>query len=227
MKRKVLYQSSLKVQFQATTLSARLDCPPTVMAGLVLAHGAGAGMDHPFMAELATALSAKEIAVLRFQFPYMEAKKHRTDSPLVAASAIAAAVATLRKLIEGPVFAGGKSFGGRMTTFAASEGLLPELKGILCFGFPLHPADEPSIKRAQHFAQVPFPTLFLQGTRDKLADLQLMRDVCKDLPQGTLKVIEGADHGFGVLRRSGRTDHDVFNELVENSADFIKGLAGS
>jgi predicted alpha/beta-hydrolase family hydrolase len=211
-----------KIQSPSGTVSALLDTPSNALAGLILAHGAGAGMQHPFMANLATALCSAGFTVLRFQFPYMEAKQRRTDSPAIATATVAAAMATLQENIKAPIFAGGKSFGARMTTTAAAEGLLPGLSGILCFGFPLHPAGEPSTQRAKHLARVPYPTLFLQGTRDKLADLELMRGVCTNLPKATLSIIEGADHGFDILKRSGRTVEQVMQELVHVSAQFVR-----
>ena len=176
------------------------------------------------MSRLAQALAEAGFAVLRFQFPYMEAESRRPDSPAVATSTVAAAVAALRARVPAPLFAAGKSFGARMSTTACAEGQLPGLAGILCYGFPLHPAKQPSIKRAAHLAQVAVPTLYLQGTRDDLADLPLMQKVCADLPRATLYVVEAADHGFGVLKRSGRTEDEVLKELVAESVRFREGV---
>jgi predicted alpha/beta-hydrolase family hydrolase len=211
----------LKIHGPSGIVSGILDSPREPRAGLTLAHGAGAGMHHPFMAQLATALASVGFSVLRFQFPYMEAGRRRTDSPKIATATVAAAVAAIREYVSAPIFAGGKSFGARMTTTAAAEGLLPELRGILCFGFPLHPASEPSTQRASHLAQVPYPTLFLQGTRDELANLELMSGVCSTLSKATLRIIDGADHGFGVLKRSGRTGEQVIDELAQESEKFL------
>lgn len=178
-------------------------------------------MHHAFLRDLSTALVARGFAVLRFQFPYMEAGKKRPDSPKVACATVAAAVAALRKRVPDlPLFGAGKSFGSRMTTTAASEGLLEDLSGIICFGFPLHPAGQPGIKRAEHLKQVAVKMLFLQGTRDDLADLKLMRGVCKKRPRAKLHIVEGADHGFAVLKRSGRTPADVLEELANEAAGF-------
>jgi predicted alpha/beta-hydrolase family hydrolase len=201
-----------------------LDLPTKVVAGLTLAHGAGAGMHHQFMTELAASLVARGFAVLRFQFPYMESGKKRVDSPAIATATVASAVEALRKQIpkKVPIFAAGKSFGSRMTTTAAAEGLLKDVEGIICYGFPLHPAGKPGITRADHLPQVLMRTLFLQGTRDDLADLKLMRGVCKKLPLAKLHVIEGADHGFDVLKRSGRTSREVMEELADESLRFAK-----
>jgi hypothetical protein len=174
------------------------------------------------MADLAQALVGAGMAVLRFEFPYMEAGKKRTDPPAVAAATVAAATAELRRELPGvPLYAAGKSFGARMSTTAASESLLEGVAGIVCFGFPLHPAGEPAIKRADHLARVEVPMLFLQGTRDELCDLALMRDVCGKLERAQLHVVEHADHGFEVLKRSGRTGEDVLRELVAETRAFV------
>lgn len=217
---------AIEIETNAGTVSGLLDMPSstTVRAAVTLAHGAGAGMQHAFMADLAAALAARGFAVLRFQFPYMEAGSKRPDSPAIAAAAVASAVAALRKRVRDvPIFAAGKSFGARMTTTAAARGLLPDLAGILCYGFPLHPAGKPGITRAEHLSDVPVPMLFLQGTRDALADLGLIEKVCAKLPRATLKIVEGADHGFAVLKRSGRTPGDVRDELATESESFMEG----
>lgn len=215
----------IKIETESGAVSGILDLPKAATAGMLLAHGAGAGMNHKFMATLAARLVTREIAVLRFQFPYMEAGRKRTDHPSVAvATVVAAAVELRQQLPRIPLFAAGKSFGARMTTTAASEGLLTDIKGIICYGFPLHPADQPSIKRAQHLASVPSRLLFLQGTRDKLAELDLIRGVCAKLPSADLHIVEGADHGFDVLKRSGRTAEDVLEELANESKRFVDSL---
>ncbi|PWU22379.1 MAG: alpha/beta hydrolase [Bdellovibrio sp.] len=215
---------NIKIATETGEVSGILDSPVRIVAGLTLAHGAGAGMHHKFMTDLAVSLACRGFAVLRFQFPYMETGRKRTDPPSIAIRTVEAAVDTLRKRIpEVPVLAAGKSFGARMTTTAAAAGLLAGIEGIICYGFPLHPPGRPGVERAKHLAQVPVPMLFLQGTRDELTDLKLMREVCSKLPRAKLKIIEGADHGFGVLKRSGRTSEDVMNELVDESMRFATG----
>lgn len=189
----------------------------------MFAHGAGAGMDHAFMASLAAALVARGVAVLRFQFPFMAQGSKRPDRPEVAQAAVRAAVAEAARRLPGvPLFAGGKSFGARMTSQAQAEAPLPGVRGLVFVGFPLHPAGQPGTKRAAHLAQVDVPMLFLQGTRDALADLALVRSVVEPLaPRATLHVVEGADHAFHVLVRSGRTDGEVLDELAGTIADWI------
>lgn len=217
-------QQRLKIETKPGPVSAILDMPTKVAAGITLAHGAGAGMNHEFMVKLAAALTSVGFAVLRFQFPYMETGKKRTDHPSIATATVASAVEILRKKVpKVPIFAAGKSFGARMTTTAASENLLSDVKGIICYGFPLHMPKAPDIKRAKHLAGVKMPILFLQGDRDNLADLKLMRSVCKKLPRANLHVVEGADHGFAVLKRSGRAPEEVMQELVGASLKFALG----
>src|SRR5215467_3576082 len=187
---------------------------------LVLAHGAGAGMSHPFMENLADELAAAGVATLRYQFPYMEEKRRVPDVPAVLTATVVAAVgAAAKKAPDLPLFAGGKSLGGRMTSQAAAEGPLDEVRGLVFFGFPLHPPKRPSTKRADHLTKVTVPMLFLQGTRDDLADLSLLRPVCARLgPLATLSVVEGADHSFHVLKRSGTSDAAVLQQLVQTVA---------
>jgi len=183
----------------------------------VLAHGAGAGARHPFLEGIAKALAAKGIATLRYEFPYMAAGKKRPDPQPVLTATVRAAVELAAK--EGlPLLAGGKSMGGRMTTLAAAEGGLPA-KGIVLLGFPLHPAGKPSTERAAHLARVAQPTLFVQGTRDKLGGLDMLRPVLP--PKATLHVVEGADHGFAV---KGRGSGDVAKEIAEAVARWVDAL---
>src|SRR5438132_10798476 len=186
-------------------VSALLQAPADADAALVLAHGAGAGMHHAFMAALADGLADRRIATLRYQFPYMERGSRRTDSPAVAQATVRAAVAQAASLLPGlALFAGGKSFGGRMSSQAQAAAALPGVRGIVFVGFPLHPPGEPSDQRGKHLLDVTVPMLFLQGTRDELADLQLVRPLVERLgSRATLKVIEHADHSFHVLVRSG------------------------
>lgn len=213
----------LNIKTESGVVSGLFDRPSKVVAGIALAHGAGAGMDHVFMKDLAAALTERGFAVLRFQFPFMEAGRRRVDSTEVSTATVAAVVKMLKKrLPRVPLFAAGKSFGARMTTTAAAAGQLPGIDGLICYGFPLHPAGKPGVDRAQHLADVRIPILLLQGTRDALADLKLMKKVCARLPRAKLKVIEGADHGFGVLKRSGRTPADVFNQLGDETVRFIE-----
>lgn len=209
---------------QGAAVSALLDAPTGAKAGYVFAHGAGAGMNHPFMAAIAGGLAEREIATLRFQFPYMEQGSKRPDSPKVAQAAIRAAVQEAARRMPGiPLFAGGKSYGGRMTTQAQAAGPLAGIRGIVLVGFPLHPAGKPSTERASHLSEVDIPMLFLQGTRDTLAGLALMRQVTGKLgSRATLHVVEGVDHSFHVPARSGRDDQQVRNELLDTMAEWMK-----
>jgi uncharacterized protein len=196
-------------------VSALLLLPSRATSLLVLAHGAGAGMNHSFMSAIANRLAADGVAAFRYQFPYMEQKRGVPDKQPMLTATVAAAVAMAAQLAPDlPLFAGGKSMGGRMTSLAASEHKLEAVKGLIFFGFPLHPPKRPSIKRAEHLKLVKQPMFFLQGTRDDLADLTLLRPICESLgPQTKLQVIEGADHSFHVLKRSGKTDAEVLGEL--------------
>ena len=206
-----------------TSVSALLLQPASPRAALVLAHGAGAGMAHPFMSQLALSLAERHIATLRFQFPYMEAGSRRTDSPAVAQEAVRAAVHEARARLPGiPLFAGGKSFGGRMTSQAQAGSPLPDVRGLVFFRFPLPPAGQPATARAAHLAQVTRPMLFLQGTRDALAELGLVRQVLGGLDAlATLHVVDGADHAFHVLARSGRNDGEVMEEIAQAAAVWM------
>jgi predicted alpha/beta-hydrolase family hydrolase len=207
-------------------VSALLDAPAAAWACYVFAHGAGAGMDHAFMAAMAAGLAARGVASLRFQFPFMEKGSKRPDSPAVAQAAVRAAVQEAARRLPGmPVFAGGKSFGGRMTSQAQAAGLLPHVEGLVFVGFPLHPAGKPGAGRAKHLAGVDVPMLFLQGTRDALADLDLVRETTATLAdRATLHVVDGADHAFHVLVRSGRNDDQVRDELLDTMAGWMKRI---
>lgn len=200
----------------AGEVSALLDRPRDAAFLLALAHGAGAGMKHPFLEALSRELGAAGIATLRYQFPYMENRRRVPDSPAILTAAVRSAVAKAAELCPKlPLLAGGKSMGGRMTSTAASEEPLAGVRGIVFFGFPLHPPNRPGTKRAEHLARVTLPTLFLQGTRDTLADLNLLRPICAELgARATLHVIETADHSFHVLKSSDKSDAHVLRELA-------------
>jgi predicted alpha/beta-hydrolase family hydrolase len=197
-------------------VSAILLRPPQAWAGFVLAHGAGAGMRHPFMEGIAQALARHGMATVRYQFPYMESGGRRPDPPGVLEATVRAAVATAQEITpELPLVAGGKSLGGRMTSNAAAHRPLPGVYGLVFLGFPLHPPKQPGEGRAEHLGAVELPMLFLQGTRDTLAELDLITSVCRRLgPRATLHVVEGADHSFAVLKRSGRSGAEVMDELA-------------
>jgi predicted alpha/beta-hydrolase family hydrolase len=205
------------------SVSGLLQTTPKARACYVMAHGAGAGMAHPFMAAVADGLAARGIATLRYQFPYMERGSRRPDTPKVAQATVRAAVAEAsRRLPELPLFAGGKSFGGRMTSQAQAAAPLSGVRGLVFFGFPLHPPGKPSDERAAHLAAVQVPILFLQGTRDDFADLQLLQALARKLgARATLELFENADHSFHVPARSGRTDADVRAELLDRCAAWI------
>ena len=205
-------------------VSALLQLPPAATTCFVLAHGAGAGMDHTSMVAIATELAARNIATLRFQFPYMERGSKRPDSPPVAHAAVRAAVAEARRRLPGlPLFAGGKSFGGRMTSQTQAEAPMEGVRGLVFIGFPLHPAGKPAQERATHLHKVKCPMLFLQGTRDELADLTLLRSVLEPLQDRvTLKVFEDADHSFHVRARSGQTDDQVRAAMIEAVVNWLK-----
>jgi uncharacterized protein len=191
---------------------------------LVLAHGAGAGMHHPFMEGLASALADNGVATFRYQFPYMEQQRKRPDPPAVLTAAVRAAVTAAAEAAPGlALFAGGKSFGGRMTSLTVSEDpeLAARIRGLVFVGFPLHPAGRPHTKRAEHLTRVQAPMLFLQGTRDTLADLTLLRPLCERLaPLATLHVVDGADHSFHMLKRAGKTNAEVLSALARTVASW-------
>ncbi len=207
-------------------VSAILMMPEAARHILVLAHGAGAGMKHSFMEALCKCLGNEGIATFRYQFPYMEQGNKRPDFKPVLLATVRAAVSEATKHAGGlPVFAGGKSMGGRMTSLAASETPLSGVKGIVFFGFPLHPAGAPSTTRADHLSNVHIPMLFLQGTRDALADLSLLTPICASLQErATMHIIESGDHSFHVLKSSRRTDDDVLGELAQTTAAWMNRL---
>lgn len=199
-------------------VSGVLLCPDAPSFLYVLGHGAGAGMRHTFMEAIAVTLADRGVATLRYQFPYMENGSRRPDVQRVLLATVCSAVEAAAIACPGlPLIAGGKSMGGRMTSLAAAQHALPGVRGIACLGFPLHGVGQtPSTDRAEHLTAVRVPLLFVQGTRDKLADLSLMTGVCSGLGiETTLHVVDGADHGFHVLKRSGRSDEDVMSELAD------------
>jgi predicted alpha/beta-hydrolase family hydrolase len=200
-----------------------LSAPPSARACYVLAHGAGAGMFHPFMDGVATGLAERGIATLRYQFPYMEQGAKRPDPPKLAHATVRAAVAeTARLAPELPLVAGGKSFGGRMTSQAQAASPLPGVRGLAFLGFPLHPAGRPSDARAEHLLAVEMPMLFLQGSRDKLADLGLLQPLMARLGErASLRLVQDADHSFRVPARAGRPDADVQREMLDTLAAWI------
>lgn len=192
-------------------VSGLFDRPDGARAMFVLAHGAGAGMDHPSMQSVAAGLAQRGVATLRYQFPYMERKTRRPDPPALCHATVRAAVAEATQLAPDlPLFAGGRSFGGRMTSQAQAQAPLQRVRGLAFLAFPLHPAERPGTDRATHLQQVEIPMLFIQGTRDGLADLGLLRPVVASLgTRATLQLLEDADHSFHVPARSGRKDSDV------------------
>jgi uncharacterized protein len=212
---------------KSTSVSALLTTPANAKACFVFAHGAGAGMTHSYMEAVAAGLVARDIATLRYQFPYMEKKSRRPDPPAVAQATVRAAVEMAARVLPAvPLIAGGKSFGGRMTSQAQAKQPLAGVRGLAFFGFPLHAAGQPCIERAAHLADIKIPMLFLQGSRDKLAELDLLKPVVEGLgARATLHVVEGADHSFHVPARSGRKDDDVMQEVLDTFAAWIAKIA--
>jgi predicted alpha/beta-hydrolase family hydrolase len=207
----------------ARCVSGLLQAPSAARACYVLAHGAGAGMRHAFMQSVADALAERGVASLRYQFPYMESGGRRPDPPKLAHAAVRAAVAAATRLMpQVPLFAGGKSFGGRMTSQAQAASPMPGIRGLIFLGFPLHPAGRPSQDRGQHLFEVTIPMLFLQGTRDQLALPDQIEPLCKALGnRATLALVRDADHSFHVPARTGRKDGDVLSELMDTAVAWI------
>jgi predicted alpha/beta-hydrolase family hydrolase len=212
-----------------TTVSALLERPAAAHAAYVLAHGAGAGMAHPFMARTAGALASHGIATLRYQFPYMERGSRRPDAPKVAHAVVRAAVAEAARALPGlPLVAGGKSYGGRMTSQAQAAAPLPGVAGLVFLGFPLHPAGKPSIERAQHLAAIKIPMLFVQGTRDELADVSLIESTVGALGNhATLHWVADGDHSFRVPARSGADPQRVLDGVFDAIARWIERVIES
>lgn len=226
-KRKFARMSSVEPKSVTITVndtqrvSGLLQAPPEARACYVLAHGAGAGMAHPFMASIANGLAERGIATLRYQFLYMEQGSKRPDAPKVAQAAVRAAVLEA-SCLELPLFAGGKSFGGRMTSQAQAASPLPGVRGLVFLGFPLHPPGQPSDERGKHLFEVQIPMLFLQGTRDDFASAKFLEPLCERLgARATLKPFQDADHSFHVPARTGRKDSEVRVELLDAFANWI------
>ncbi len=219
-----------RLRFKATSrtgeTSAHLVRPEAAKWLFVLGHGAGAGINHPFMEAIAASLADHRIATFRYNFPYIERGRKRPDPTAVLTATVRSAVAAAaNEAPDLPVLAGGKSMGGRMTSLAASKTPLAEVAGLVFLGFPLHPIGKPETDRAEHLKRVAAPMLLLQGTRDRLADLGLIHEVCTPLGAlATLHVVDGADHGFHVLQRSGRTDDEVLDELAQAVANWTLTL---
>jgi predicted alpha/beta-hydrolase family hydrolase len=221
----IIDAQSLRIEVGSNeAVSALLIQPPQARACYVFAHGAGAGMTHASMQTVAVGLGARGIATLRYQFPYMEKGSKRPDAPAVAHATVRAAVAEAGRRCDGlPLIAGGRSFGGRMTSQAQALSPLPGVRGLAFFGFPLHPAGKPSSDRAKHLADVEIPMLFLQGTRDALAELSLLEPAAKGLgARATLRLLEGADHSFHVLKSSGRNDREVMDEALDAFVGWVE-----
>jgi len=214
---------------KTTSISALLTKPSSARACYVFAHGAGAGMTHAFMANVAAGLAERGIATLRYQFPYMEKGGKRPDPPGIAHAAVRAAVAEAARICPDlPLIAGGKSFGGRMTSQAQARQPLAGVGGLAFFGFPLHATGKPSAERAEHLTDINIPMLFLQGTNDKLAELSLLEPVVKSLgARAALHLIDGADHSFHVPARSGRKDAEVMVELLDTFAEWVDAVAAA
>lgn len=205
------------------TVSALLCRPSDATACYVLGHGAGAGMNHAFLASVSEGLAARRVATLRYQFPFMERGSKRPDPPRLAHSTVRAAIAlAFDQMPDLPLFAGGKSFGGRMTSQAQAIAPLPQVRGLVFLGFPLHPAKKPSLERAAHLAQIECPMLFLQGTRDELAEIELFRSVTDELgDRATLHLVADADHSFHVRARNGKTDQQVLDSMLDAISGWI------
>jgi predicted alpha/beta-hydrolase family hydrolase len=222
-------EKSITIQVDQTqSVSGLLQDVSDAECGYVIAHGAGAGMRHPFLTEVSKGLVRRQISSLRYQFLYMERGSNRPDTPKVAHAAVRAAVEAAGSLLPGiPLFAGGKSFGGRMTSQAQAESPLPDVRGLIFLGFPLHPPGRPSIERADHLREVRIPMLFLQGDRDEFAELALLQSVIKQLGErAALKLFPGANHSFHVGARTGRNDSDIRTEMLETIKEWTGRVLG-
>lgn len=225
----MMREQSLSISLgSAGTVSARLLVPAQTHACYVFAHGAGAGMHHTFMQASANELAARGVATLRYQFPYMERGAKRTDPPALCHDTVRAAVATATaQLPDVPLFAGGRSFGGRMTSQAQAEAPLPGVLGLVFLSFPLHPAGRPDTARAAHLSDVTVPMLFIQGTRDALAQRSLLEPVIAGLaPRARVHWLEDADHSLHVPARSGRQDAQVRAQALTVTAQWMREIGG-
>lgn len=212
-------KDSIHIADTIGSVSCEIMAPASMNSFLVLAHGAGAGMQHPFMVKLSQALAEEGVGTMRYNFPYMEQKKKRPDVAPVAEKTVSCAIDFATKRFPNvPVFAGGKSFGGRMTSQWLSKAASSTVKGIIFYGFPLHPAGKPAVERAAHLHQLQLPMLFLQGTKDALAELHLLEPVCNALSLATLTKFEGADHAFHVSKK------DIIPLLAEASVHWIRTI---
>jgi hypothetical protein len=219
-----------ELQFEATkssgNVSALLLRPKDAQWLLVFGHGAGAGMRNAFMDAMSSKLAERKIATFRYQFPFTERRLRRPDPKPILLGTVRSAVAAAHAAADDlPLLAGGKSMGGRMTSNAAAEEALPDVRGLVFFGFPLHPPGQPSTDRAEHLLRINVPMLFLQGTRDTLADLTLLKPICKKLgARATLHIIDGADHSFHILKSSGKTDDEVQDDLAATVETWASNL---
>ena len=215
---------ALTFTVEGSRVSGLLQVPRKARVCYVLAHGAGAGMLHPFMEAIADGLAERGIATLRYQFPYMEQGRKRPDTPKLAQATVRSAAAEASRLLPGfALVAGGKSFGGRMTSQAQAISPLPGVRGLVFLGFPLHPAGRPSDERGDHLFKIKVPMLFLQGSRDALAETELVKAVVKRLAKrATLKLLQGADHSFHVPARSGRNEEEVTAEMLDELAGWLE-----
>jgi len=227
MKKPKVKELSFEAAKSSGKVSALLIVPGNASTLLVLGHGAGAGMRQRFMEAIASRLADQGIGTFRYQFPYIEKGMRRPDPKPILLATVKSAVESATRMADGlPLLAGGKSMGGRMTSNACAEEPLPGVMGLVFFGFPLHPPKRPSTERADHLLKVSIPMLFLQGTRDDLADLALLKPICKQLgKRATLHVVDGADHSFHVLKSSGTTDDSVLDELACTTRDWSEALA--
>ena len=216
--------NEVRIPVSDKSVGGLIGVPEHAIAGLVMAHGAGAGMRHSFMEGIATDLAASGVATLRYDFPYMEERRKRPDPPAVAKATVCAAVKAAAELMPDlPLFAGGKSFGGRMTSEAQASETLRAVNGLIFLGFPLHPAKQPSSTRGTHLSKVSLPMLFLQGERDALAEPPLLRDLLAALgSRATARIIPYADHSFHVPIKSGRNDAEIRAELAQIIAGWMK-----
>lgn len=212
------------VNERAGAVSGLLLKPDGASALLVLAHGAGAGMRHRFMEQTALKLAESNVATLRYQFPYMEKRTKRPDSEVVLTDTVRAAMAAAKKVAgDLPIFAGGKSMGGRMTSLAAARQPLEGVRGLIFFGFPLHAAGRPGAERGEHLIDVAIPMLFLQGSRDALAELKLLKPLCAKVgKRAELFIVEGGDHSFHMLKSAKRSDDDALEAVIEKAAEWME-----